>query len=99
MQNRFNVLDGIPHEDLDATADIITKVIHKAALIVASRHQGKKPDKLSARMKMLWEKRRVMERGSTTQGNLKYIQTCKAIRQRKKDDILAFNGKQVLKAI
>ena len=40
-----------------------------------------------------------MKRGSTTQDNLKYIQTCKAIRQGMKDDILAFNEKQVLKAI
>ena len=40
-----------------------------------------------------------MKRGGTTQDNLKYIQTCKAIRQGIKDDILAFDEKQVLKAI
>ena len=48
---------------------------------------------------MLREKRRVMKRGGTTQDNLEYIQTCKAIRQEMKDDILAFNGKQVLESI
>ena len=57
------------------------------------------PDKLSARVKMLWEKRTVMKRGSTTQENHKYVQTCKAIRQGMKDDILAFDEKEVLKAI
>ena len=40
-----------------------------------------------------------MKRGSTTWDNLKYIQTCMAIRQGMKDDILAFNEKQVLKPI
>ena len=48
---------------------------------------------------MLGEKRRLMKRGGTTGDNLEYIQTCKAIRQGMKDDILAFNEKQVLKAI
>ena len=70
LQNRFNVLDAIPCNNLDATADTITKVIHEATLLVASRNQGEKPDKLLARMKMLQEKRRVMKRGSTTQDNL-----------------------------
>ena len=56
FQNRFNVLDAIPCDNLDATADTITKVIHEAALLVAGRHQGKKPDKLLARTKMLQEK-------------------------------------------
>ena len=65
LQNRFNVLDAIPHDDLDANADTITKFIHKAALLVAGRHQGKKPDKLIAKMKMLWVKRRVMKRCGT----------------------------------
>ena len=60
------MLDAIPCDDLDATADTITKVIHKAALLVAGRQQGEMPDKLSVRTKMLWEKRRVMKRGSTT---------------------------------
>ena len=40
-----------------------------------------------------------MKRGGTTQDNLKYIQTCKAIRQGMKDDILAFDEKQALEAI
>ena len=40
-----------------------------------------------------------MNRGGTTQDNLEYIQTYKAIRQGMKDDILAFNEKQVLEAI
>ena len=71
----------------------------KVALLVAGRHQGKKPDKLSAMTKMLWEKRRVMKRGGTAWDNLEYIQTCKAIRQGMKDDILAFDEKQVIKAI
>ena len=83
--------DAIPCNDLDATADTMTKVIHEAALLVAGRHQGKKQDKLLARMKMLWEKRRMMERGDTTQDNLKYVKTCKAIRQEIKDDILVFD--------
>ena len=48
---------------------------------------------------MLREKRRVMKRGGTTQDNLEYIQTCNAIRQGMKDDILAFNEKQLLEAI
>ena len=55
LQNRFNVLDAIPCNNLDATADTITEVIHEAALL-AGRHQGKKPDKLLVRPKMLWEK-------------------------------------------
>ena len=50
-------------------------------------------------MKMLWENGRVMKRGGTTQENLKYVQACKAIRQEMKDDILAFDEKQVLEAI
>ena len=85
------MLDDIPHDDLDATADTITKIIHETALLVASSHQGEKPDKLSTRTKMLREKRKVMKRGGTTQDNLEYIQTCKAIRQGMKDDIQAFN--------
>ena len=54
LWNGFNMLDAIPHDDLDATADIIAKVINEAALLVAGRHQGEKPDKLSARMIMPW---------------------------------------------
>ena len=99
LWNGFNMLDAIPCNDLDATADTITKVTHKAAVPVAGRHQGEKPDKLLTRMKMLQEKRRVMKRGSTTQDNFKYVQTCKPIKQGMKDDNLAFDEKQVLKAI
>ena len=40
-----------------------------------------------------------MKRGSTSWDNLKYIQTCKAKRQGMMDDLLAFDKKQVLKAI
>ena len=43
------MLDDIPHDDLDATADTITKIIHETALLVASQHQGEKPDNLSTR--------------------------------------------------
>ena len=50
------MLNAIPCDDLYATADTITKAIHEAALLVAGRPQGKKPDKLLARTKMLWEK-------------------------------------------
>ena len=39
------MLDAIPHDDVDATVDTITKVIHGAAFLVAGRHQGEKPDK------------------------------------------------------
>ena len=99
LWNRFSMLDDIPHGDLDATADTITKIMHKTALLVAGQHQGEKPDKLSTRTEMLREKRRVMKRGGTTRDNLEYIQTCKAIRQGMKDDIQAFNEKQVLEAI
>ena len=35
LQNRFSMLDDIPHDDLDATADTITKIIHETALLVA----------------------------------------------------------------
>ena len=49
--NRYNVLHAIPHNDLGATADTLTKVIHEAALLVAGRHQGKKPNKLLAGQK------------------------------------------------
>ena len=42
LQNRFNVLGAIPCNDLDATADTITKVIHEPAILVAGRHQDKK---------------------------------------------------------
>ena len=72
-------------------------VLHETVLLVSGRHQGEKPDKLSTRTKMLREG--VMKRGSTTQDNLKYVQTCKAIRQGMKDDILVFKEKQVLEAI
>ena len=99
LQNRFSMLDNIPHDDLDATADTITKIIHEAALLVAGCYQGEKPDKLSTRTKMLRKKGRVMKRGGTTWDNLEYIQTWKAIRQRMKDDIQGFNKKQVLEAI
>ena len=97
--NRFSMLDDIPHDDLNAVADTITKIIHETALLVAGWHQGEKPEKLSTRTKILWEKRRVMKRGGTTQDNLEYIQTCKAIRQGMKHDIQVFNEKQVLEAI
>ena len=73
------MFDDIPHDDLDATADNITKAIQEPALLVTGHNQGEKPEKLSARMKMLWEKRRVMKRGSAAQDNLEFIQTCKAI--------------------
>ena len=66
LWNRFSMLDDIPHDDLDATADTITKIIHETALLLAGQHQGEKPDKLSTRTKMLREKRRVMKRGGTT---------------------------------
>ena len=51
MQNRFNMLNAFPCDDFDATADTIPKVIHETALLVAGRHQGKKPAKLSGRTK------------------------------------------------
>ena len=51
LQNKFNMLDDIPHDDLDATADTITKVINETALIVAGRHLGEKPDMLSTSTK------------------------------------------------
>ena len=99
LQNRFNMLDDIPCDNLDATADTILKVIHETALLVVDQHQGEKQDKLLTRTKMILQKRRVMKRGDTTWDNLEYIQTHKAIRQEMKDYILAFNEKQVLKAI
>ena len=37
----FNVLDAIPHNDLDATADAVTKIIHNVALLVAAYTRAK----------------------------------------------------------
>ena len=57
LWNRFKVLDAIQCNDLDATADTIIKVTYEAALLVPGRHQGKKPDKLLARMKIVQQKK------------------------------------------
>ena len=62
LWNRFSMLDDIPHDDLDATAHNITKIIHETALLVAGQHQGEMPDKLSTRTKILQEKRSDEER-------------------------------------
>ena len=35
LWNRFSMLDDIPHDNLDATADTITKIIYETTLLVA----------------------------------------------------------------
>ena len=100
LQNRFSMLDYIPQDDLDATADTITKTYtwnnspDSRPISGWEARQVINQDKNAKRRREdLWS------RDGTTRDYLEYIQTCKAIREGMKDNIQAFNEKQVLEAI
>ena len=65
IQNRFAAFASIPPDDLDSRRDATAKMIHEAAISIAGRYKGEKPDKLSTSTKQLREKRRQMNRNGT----------------------------------
>ena len=99
IQNRFATLASIPPDDLDSRVDPTAKMIHEAAISIASRYKSEKPDKLSTSTKQLRGKRRQMKRNGTPTDNVEYSEICKAIRRKMKEAIRKHDEKQIIEAI
>ena len=93
IQNRFAALASIPPADLDSRGDATAKMIHEAAISIASRYKSEKPDKLSTGTKQLREKRRQIKRNGTSTDSIEYSEICKAIWRKMKEDIRKHNEK------
>jgi len=99
LKNKFEALDNVLAQDLDADADAIANIIHSTAISIAGRHKATKPDKLSEDTKQLMAKRRELKRKGTTRENIEYSETCKLIRRKLKEDIRKHDEKQIVETI
>ena len=97
LTNRFEAL--ATSTDLNSECENVTSAITETAMEIAGQNKPQKPDKLSAETKQLREKRRQMKRGGTDVQNIKYVETCKAIRRRMAEEIRSYNEERQLQAL
>lgn len=84
LQNRFEMLDIV--DDVEQNANNFMTVVNKCALETAGRAKSKKKEKLNPPTKVLLRKRREMISEGRARDNIKYVETCKTIREKMRDE-------------
>jgi endonuclease/exonuclease/phosphatase family metal-dependent hydrolase len=94
LRNKFQILN----DEVDTYQDF-TKAITEAAYEVAGTKKRSKVDKISQETRAMLEQRRLAKTKLTNHGKVEYVELCKTIRKRMREEIRRYNVNMVEKAI
>ena len=89
LKNGFTALEE--HDDMDSLNKNVTEMIQQSALSIAKLTKKQKNPKISSPTRALMKKRRAMIENETPRDHIEYVEICKTIKKKAKEDIRKHN--------
>ena len=97
LKNRFTALEE--HDDMDSLNKNMTEMIQQSALSIAKQTKKQKNPKISSPTRALMKKRREMIENKTPRDHIEYVEICKTIKKKAKEDIRKHNLDEIRETI
>ena len=97
LKNRFTALEE--HDDMDSLNKNMTEMIQQSALSRAKQTKKQKNQKISSPTRALMKKRREMIENKTPRDHIEYVEICKTITKKAKEDIRKHNLDEIRETI
>ena len=97
LKNRFTALEE--HDDMDSLNKNMTEMIQRSALRIAKQTKKQKNPKISSPTRALMKKRREMIENKTPRDHVEYVEICKTIKKKAKEDIRKHNLDEIRETI
>ena len=89
LKNKFTALEE--HDDMDSLNKNRTEMIQQSAMSIVKPTKKQKKPKISSPTRALMKKRREMIENKTPRDNIEYVQICKTIKKKAREDIRKHN--------
>ena len=97
LKNRFTAIEE--HDDMDSLIKNMTEMIQQSALSIAKQTKKQKNPKISSPTRALTKKRREMTENKTPRDHIEYVEICKTIKKKAKEDIRKRNLDEIRETI
>ena len=97
LKNRFTALEE--HDDMDSLNKNMTEMIQQSAMSIAKQTKKQKKPKMSSPTRALMKKRREMTENNTPRDHIEYVEICKTIKKKAREDIRKHNLDEIRKTI
>ena len=97
LRNRLPALEE--HDDTDSLNKNKTEMIQQSALSIAKQTKKQKNPKISSPTRALTKKRREMTENETPRDHMEYVEICKTIKKKAKEDIRKHNLDEIRETI
>ena len=89
LKNRFTALEE--RDDMDSLNKNMTEMIQQSAMSVAKQTKKQKKSKMSSPTRALMKKHREMIENNTPRDHIEYVEICKTIKKKAREDIRKHN--------
>ena len=97
IKNRFIALEE--HDDMDSLIKNMTEMIQQSAISIAKQTKKEKNPKISLPTRALMKKRREMIENKTPRDHIEYVEICKTIKKKAREDIRKHNLDEIRETI
>ena len=97
LKNRFTALEE--QDDMDSLNKNMTEMIQQSTLSIAKQTKKQKNPKISSPTRALMKKRREMIENVTPRDHIEYVEICKTIKKKAKEDIRKHNLDEIRETI
>ena len=97
LKNRFTELEE--HDYMDSLNNNMTEMIQQSALSIAKQTEKQKNPKTSSPTRALMKKRREMRENKTPRDHIEYVEICKTIKKKAKEDNRKHNLDEIRETI
>ena len=97
LKNRFTALEE--HDDMDSLNKNMTEMIQQSAMSIAKQAKKQKKPKISSPTRALMKKRREMIENNTPRDHIEYVEICKTIKKKAREDIRKHNLDEIRETI
>ena len=89
LKNSFTALEE--HDDMDSLNKNMTEIIQQSAMSIAKQTKKQKKPKISSPTRILMKKCREMMENNTPREHIEYVEICKTVKQKVREDIRKHN--------
>ena len=97
LKNRFTALEE--HDDMDSLNKNMTEMSQQSALSIAKQTKKQKNPTISSPTRALMKKRREIIENKTPRDHIEYVEICKTIKKKSKEDIRKHNLDEIRETI
>ena len=97
LKNRFKALEE--HDHMDSLNNTMTEIIQQSAMSIAKQTKKQKKPKISLPTRALMKKRREMIESKTPRDHKEYVEICKTINKKGREDIRKHNLDEIRETI